>query len=94
MNFLGIKKLFRTNKKNNINKKDERELIQKLEVFRPVPDLVNQQIKDVKFILSKMMNSDHKCLDYQQLNIKLSSLVKYLKQNVLLQEYVIHIYSE
>lgn len=89
-----MKKLFRTNKKNSTDKNVEREQIQKLEVFRPVPDLVNQQVEDVKFIIRKLLNSEHESLDYKQLNIKLSSLVKYLKQNVLLQEYVVHIYSK
>lgn len=89
-----MKKLFRTNKKKSTDKNVEREQIQKLEVFRPVPDLVNQQVEDVKFIIRKLLNSEHESLDYKQLNIKLSSLVKYLKQNVLLQEYVVHIYSK
>lgn len=100
MNFLSIKKLFSVNKnKKTVNIEDElkRSLIKNLEIFRHVPNETICRIDDVKSTLTAMLLlsvHDRSSRDHQLFDQKLKSLVEYLKQDVLLREYVNRVYSK
>lgn len=94
MNFLFAKKLFRIKKKKT-NKPEPLQLIENLEVFKPIPVKVNSLIEDIESNITNILLAPDKQLSkYQQLDEKLCSFVDYLKENVILQQYVNHVYCK
>lgn len=102
MNFSSIKKFFGINKnKKKTHKTDRQDPLQvkHLEIFRPVPHSIVQKIEDVKSTLTRnTLASDQNNTTTQhrgqQFIKKLNILVKDLKENVLIREYVKHVYSK
>lgn len=102
MSFSSLKKIFRINKNKKTHKSSNNDQIvpmqvKHLEILKPIPHLIVQKIEDVKSTLTgNTFDLDQKesTIKHQQFHKKLNLLVKDLQQNVLIQEYVRHVYSE
>lgn len=101
MSFSSMKKFFCIKKKKKTHKSSSDDQldplqIKYLDIFRPVPHIIVQKIEDVKSTLTgNTFDSDQIELTLKkQFHKKLNLFVKDLKHNVLIQEYVKHVYSE
>lgn len=97
MNLSNIKKLFGKKKKNMAQSKqpenDRTYWLKNLEVFRHLPDDVTRHVDGIQSTLTEI--SDRRSpADYQRFVKKLHDFSDFLKQNVLLQEYVNNVYSK
>lgn len=96
MSFLRALKKFLSRSKKENKRHGEIKLpqVKDLKEFRPMTNQIVQEICDIKLILTATADSDRGLLDRKQFCIKLSSLVKNLKQNDVLKEYVRCVYPE